>query len=41
MVIFLLGQSLPYVARVVEMGQKQELEIVQILLQNMGAKTVL
>ena len=41
MVTFLLGQSLLFVARVVEMEQKQELEIVQVLLQNMGAKTVL
>jgi len=41
MVIFLLGRSSVSVAKVVEMGQKQELEIVQILFQNMGAKTVL
>ena len=41
MVIFLLGQSSVSVAKVVEMGQKQELEIVQILFQSMGAKTVL
>lgn len=41
MVIFLPGRSSVSVAKVVEMGQKQELEIVQILLQNMGAKTVL
>lgn len=41
MVIFLLGQYSLSVARVVEMGQKQELEIVQILLQNMGAESVL
>jgi len=41
MAIFLLGQYSLSVARVVEMGQKQGLEIVQILLQNMEAKTVL